>query len=91
METKVNHIPGPWAVKWNEATNRASIRKESDKRAICTIIPNDWDASNAQFIVKACNSHYELLEVIHLVIKESEGLKFSTLQKLINAVKKASE
>ncbi len=47
------HIPAPWSVKWNEKTNRAAIRKESDKRTICTITPNSWDNANADLIAAA--------------------------------------
>ena len=56
------HTPGPWKTK-----HGLSIRAPDDKELAEMI--RDWDIAfeaqaNAEFIVRACNSHYELLEAL---------------------------
>lgn len=53
------HTPLPWYAKKNPKLS--AVRAESDGEYIAEMIGS---YANAAFIVRACNSHYELLEAL---------------------------
>jgi hypothetical protein len=66
---RTTHTPGPW--KAGEAAwfrGRANDDTESGKRPITSgahgVIANVYGSANAEFIVRACNAHDELLAAL---------------------------
>lgn len=58
LESEIKHTPLPWLV---DQTDQRNIRTQKrDLVAACTVANSEPEA-NAEFIVRACNSHYELL------------------------------
>lgn len=86
----MKHIPGPWTVVWNEATNRATIKKESDKRSVCSITPNNWDDANAKLIAAAPEMLEAMLEFCNRVEK-GEVRSTYTYTKFKAIIKAATE
>ena len=62
------HTELPW--EFDQAIN--TIHK--DGREICSLPYFKQSAANAQFIVKACNSHYEMLEFIKDLVNETDRM-----------------
>lgn len=71
MNTK--HTPGPWRTDENEirmghAYERRVLAPDgSNGGCVVAQLVGDDRIANAEFIVRACNSHYELLEALKLV------------------------
>ena len=86
----MKHTPLPWS--FEKHTAGASI-KGSGKEWIATLqisFVDDIEAkANAEFIVRACNSHYDLLEACKKVINNWGNLHPKDRQQLRNAVAKA--
>jgi hypothetical protein len=67
----MKHTPLPWfKIGMNTIARPETPGSwEGNVRFICDahdhcILPTDEDMANAEFIVKACNSHYDLLEAL---------------------------
>ena len=78
----IGHTPGPWVIGYGgqEGDGYAVITSPHCRRAICNIDPLDYVQANADFIVRACNSHEDLLVacemVIHNTLKPEIWLQF---------------
>lgn len=67
----MTHTPGPWSI---DDTYDDRIYIESDRRGVCTIPLYEDDCldrarenfANAEFITRACNAHYDLLNALEL-------------------------
>jgi len=91
------HTALPW--KWDNDHNEDPIRLISGKDTIvleawglyCDDLGLDLDKANAEYIVRACNSHEELVEVAKLVQYEHKVGMFtaSTRDKLDKAISHA--
>ncbi len=72
-----NHTPLPWHS--DDKDEQFVIVRTNDK--IIYVIeesqPTPEDRANASFIVKACNSHYELLEYLKLCLGTFEKMKLA--------------
>ena len=103
----MNHTKGPWEVAHYEdgiLEGVNFIRSTVNNYSVCILInggtsPEETEA-NAAFIVRACNSHDELIEVLKDAILEIEYLhdKFkttgsgnATLAKIDAAIAKAEQ
>lgn len=76
---KIKHTPEPWYFgEQNDClfiinkppppcTGRNTCADIPDVKVIARVGETTQDEANAQFIVKACNSHYELLEALEFV------------------------
>lgn len=58
-----NHTPTPWKIGYEKNTGRIYIGTKHKKPAICKINNDKNMEANAEFIVKACNLHEELVKV----------------------------
>ena len=66
------HTPTPWVARSSGPRSAYfSVIAESDRRQVCSVVPrlhgsscSEWEA-NAEFIVRACNSHDALLAAAH--------------------------
>lgn len=95
VEQRVKHTPGPWrALEFGE-TISIDQTPNGEKNSLCVSgvafinprgnsnagIPSAQDRANARFIVRACNSHEELLEACKLALlilgdtEKSSGIK----------------
>lgn len=88
-QNKVEHTPTPYKYELGSGT----IRSCKENYWLATI--DSWDGAinnqaNATFIVKACNSHYELLEALKY-ITEICALPNMEWESLNNAVKQANQ
>ena len=93
---KMKHTPTPWTIN-----TRASSLVEYGRRSICTCggysdgteETHDENLANAEFIVKAVNNHYQLLEALEACVKEIPFTSFqaSSETKVLaqKAIKKA--
>lgn len=74
--SEIKHTPLPWGIAhWPEHRiifkDHVPTTKQAEK-VICKMrnVDNDQDnlirKANAEFIVRACNSHYELVEAVEL-------------------------
>ena len=107
METK--HSSLPWSINpLGEVVHRYEDKTNSYNMTICTM-GNDMPSfkteplANAEFIVRACNAHYELVTALEECIKaitynsESEAaegnwaLPFSLVAKIYDALNKAKK
>ena len=71
METK--HTPLPWTldkriVKWH-----LKLRGKSKQVIADVFAGRNKKRANAEFIARACNNHYDLLEACQHYVKWSEG------------------
>lgn len=78
------HTPGPWYIE----DGRIYGQEARDDYLICDLAPgnqgiNETDEANAEFIVRACNSHYELLETLERIL---EGDLMSNMEEIVLAV-----
>lgn len=68
------HTPGPWTSR-NDHGQFAIIGAEPSW--ICAVDKKAHNAeANAAFIVRACNSHYELLELLKETLGDVGDVKF---------------
>ena len=100
MNTKAKPTPGPWVSPGTDAGNRAICAAINGKRRTlahvyggddCSISEQTRDA-NAAFIVRACNSHDELVAALEFVnkwiaLRSDRGDKFPS--QLTNTVSAA--
>jgi len=94
-QTEVKHTPEPWEI--NDYINKSICVKFWINAKNCndTIIEiKSYDnikkaKANANFIIKACNSHYELLEACKSALNyiNGDGYK-NTIPKLQQAINK---
>jgi len=67
-EERVEHAALPWSTAHSASgyvVNADSISDKADEQGIFALSrPSEECEANAAFIVKACNSHYELLEAL---------------------------
>jgi len=66
------HTALPW-----QLINKSVIKDQNDELIATTVISwADFEnfEANAEFIVRACNSHTELLEALELLVKEFHPL-----------------
>lgn len=88
--SKVKHTPLPW--NYHNSNNDDYLDIDSAGTRITSIFNVDKEAkANAEFIVTACNSHYELLEALKKAESSLESLQeadcFDKLdRKALNAV-----
>lgn len=75
---KTKHTALPWTVEENEST--FAVKAYDDEIAqvgktmrTATIIKHKTSKANAEFITRACNSHYELLEIANGLINWGKG------------------
>jgi hypothetical protein len=61
------------SVDKDEGANSKRMIFEISSNFLCCSELNEEDRANAKFIVKACNSHYELLEALQLTLKLLSG------------------
>lgn len=59
----MKHTPGPYNFIKGLSEESPSAIVESKEQFICQTVAGN-DEANAEFIVKACNSHYDLLEAL---------------------------
>lgn len=96
------HTPGPWKSVISEHTSEPVVREpQGETVAVCCEILEGEAEANAAFIVKACNSHDELLsaaETAAEIIRGSYGQEDSLLpcdcqavNVLERAIRKAKE
>jgi pyridoxal biosynthesis lyase PdxS len=86
-----NHTPTPY-------TNESNLIYAEDK-VLFAVTHKDYAKSNnptanAEFIVKACNNHYQLLEALKSLIEDLDGEMLTTgindsIQKAKEAIKQA--
>jgi hypothetical protein len=77
--TNTKHTPLPWKIHSVTDKHHIQIRaKKAGTEFECSpAVLGGWDTSaeeneaNAQFITRACNSHYELLEALRLLLEDS--------------------
>lgn len=67
---KAEHTPTPWDIDWSENYRRYQLRSKKgsfghfEGWAVDGVTTEDEDRANAEFIVRAVNSHKALLEVV---------------------------
>ena len=71
---QVKHTPTPWAVGANPFT----VRGHSRKIEVCAMTNAVDGMANARFIVRACNSHEELVGALRSVGEELERTRRGT-------------
>ena len=90
----VEHTPVPWEVDEAEDLPLAVIADTADGEAICEIGKDgsrkadscaEWHA-NAAFIVRACNAHDDLLEVLG-AIHACWGVGYKDTRRLVDALR----
>lgn len=71
------HTPGPWIVNpFCAQVDSHAVDEDGDPIPVCQLLwPTDLRSeaetmANAAFIVRACNSHYELLEALEAMVSE---------------------
>lgn len=88
------YTPGPWQIK---AGTDGIIRSSADDRWIAKTSvsdPTGWDsdAANAEFIVRACNSHEDLLAACRAALEwralDGDGISEPIRSRLIAAIAK---
>ena len=95
----MKHTQGPWEVLNNYIKVRggAVIATTARNNSVCNFaagVASLEDAANAEFIVRACNSHYELLEALKSILRSSKrGTRLTNHDKWIisfaeNAIQK---
>ena len=85
--TNTNHTPGPWTiagVSLNPHEGHVIESDSADGRTIawtCNSLDNNGeeyisqeDIANAEFIVRACNSYYALLEALENLLGQLENV-----------------
>jgi hypothetical protein len=91
----MKHTPGPWEVRdnriWNPDLKVGDIahiycKSTSDK---ADFKDDEMGQANAGFIVKACNAHYDLLEVVELYLADCELERLEYNDDTYNLAKKA--
>lgn len=94
--TDNKHSPLPWKIGRGKVTGQICV--QSDDAWICSQFHNQDDEmskdeanANAQFIVTACNSHYENLETIEVlksalenITRDYEGFDDTQLERRVN-------
>lgn len=84
-ETQANHTPLPWRSHDTTAIQRRKVRVFEIKSAtgesiasICQDLNNPHTEANAEFIVRACNSHGALLAAMNSLVDLCGGLMSRT-------------
>jgi hypothetical protein len=68
----MTHTPTPWI--WDGDPFSPTIHAPQSQTCICELDTNDQRQANAQFIIRACNSHDALLEACKtIVFQVSQG------------------
>lgn len=67
-----NHTLGPWKFEYGCVYNTGGVRIALMDRQEPATLPTERDA-NARLIVRACNSHKELLDACLSIISAYEG------------------
>lgn len=62
----MKHTPGPW--EYIRYADEPGFYIRNIHRGDMVAVANDLTESDAQFIVKACNHHYELLESLKTAV-----------------------
>jgi hypothetical protein len=68
---KTKHTPGPWRYDPYEGSYQSAIIGECYQ--IATVSYDDWDHSNAAFIVRAVNAHDDLLAACKAALSLTEN------------------
>lgn len=78
--TKVKHSPLPWSAVYSDHTEQYENEDwiiYSGVENLCSgnyySTPGIKKEEDAAFIIRACNSHYELLAALELTVKMYEG------------------
>lgn len=83
----MNHTPLPWAVNYKGSIGHiksiAETKKETGKypltptvcrfKELAGVISKENAEANAEFIVRACNNHYKLLEALKDLMIDAGG------------------
>jgi predicted negative regulator of RcsB-dependent stress response len=80
---KNQHSPLPW-----EKTHSV-IFSSYVKVASCRDFSEDLSKANAEFIVKACNNHYQLLEALKEAVSLVDAHYPKQAEKLLEVIKQA--
>jgi len=64
--SEAKHTPLPWTFQENRSGMISNDVIGSDRNTVACYV----GSANAAFIVKACNSHYELLQILRSVLLE---------------------
>ena len=89
-KSEPNHTPTPWRVDI-----QGNLRQETGKEIVVSVMPhtNRNKTDDAAFIVRAVNSHEELLKALKFVVTNyelSEALKkIGALEAFVQAIAKA--
>lgn len=86
METK--HTPLPWHIK-DQNVGGDKYHYIQQKGKFIGFVMGITDKADAEFIVRACNSHYELLEAAKAALGDGSDLRPHVLEKLKKAISKA--
>jgi hypothetical protein len=81
MSSVIEHSPLPWAVAFAEERDAldytdARIVQDADENMRVAFLANDGTPANrtgranGRLIVRACNSHYELIETLRRALKQ---------------------
>lgn len=85
-DSQTNHTPTPWSldgVEWidTEAGGYRFRRLSSWDQTIALVQVDEDDEeqqANAEFIVRACNSHQDLMEALRSIADASDGTEIGT-------------
>lgn len=72
---EVKHTPLPWNAHSNNNDDYIDIDSSGTRITsipLVSVLDNEESEANAAFIVKACNSHYTLLEALKEMVNEYE-------------------
>lgn len=92
--TIMRHTKLPWKVEKISPKSEYTNIIDEDGEEICSMDYRDYtniDQGNAEFIVKACNSHYELLEVAKELLfnSDNDGYWATNIELLRNKAREA--
>ncbi len=88
--TKQKHTPTPWGTKqFNEV--QYSIGPAGQDFFIVAITSQGNDKPNAEFIVRACNCHDELVEALERIAFEPQGPADASCRQVLDACVKIAK
>ncbi len=87
----MNHSPLPWTCSSKGISHRiCDANAERYVLETCEQCCDPVDYKNIEFIVKACNSHYELLEACKAIaFASTQGSKMNAVSLAMKAISKA--
>lgn len=69
LTEKVKHTPTPWALDSLDGPNTLLAYRTSGESFTMAVL-SELSSEDASFIVRACNSHYDLLKALRLMIHD---------------------